>query len=81
MVSTTWQTVTLMTPQDNDYRAFIIELHRRMAAAGSRATLVGGLKPGLYPAGVAMLAMVAIADDRTAHRARSPPANGPARCS
>ena len=60
VLSTTWQTVTLMTPQDNDYRAFIIELHRRMAEAGSRAMLVGGLKPGLYHAGLALLAMVAV---------------------
>jgi hypothetical protein len=60
VLSTTWQTVTLMTPQDNDYRAFMIELHRRMAEAGSRAMLVGGLKPGLYHAGMAMLAIVAV---------------------
>jgi hypothetical protein len=60
ILSTTWQTVTLMTPQDNDYRGFIIELHRRMAEAGSRAKLVGGLKPGLYHAGMAMLAIVAV---------------------
>jgi hypothetical protein len=61
VLSTTWQTVTLMTPQDKDYRAFIIELHRRLDAAGSRARLVGGLKPGLYAASVAVLALVAIA--------------------
>lgn len=60
VLSTTWQTVTLMTPQDNDYRAFVTQLHRRMAEAGSRAMLVGGLKPGLYHAGMAMLAMVAV---------------------
>jgi hypothetical protein len=59
--STTWQTVTLMTPQDRDYRAFIIELHRRLKAAGSRAELAGGLKPVAYMAGVALLALVAIA--------------------
>jgi hypothetical protein len=61
VVSTTWQTVTLMTPQDNDYRAFIVALHRRLAQAGSKAALVGGLKPGIYAAGVAVLALVAIA--------------------
>ena len=32
ILSTSWQTVTLMAPQDHDYRAFITELHRRMAA-------------------------------------------------
>jgi hypothetical protein len=61
ILSTTWQTVTLMTPQDKDYRAFIIALHRRLEGAGCRARLVGGLKPGLYAAGVAVLALVAIA--------------------
>lgn len=61
IVSTTWQTITLMTPQDGDYRAFIIELHRRLRHAGSRATLMGGLRPGLYAAGMALLALVAIA--------------------
>jgi hypothetical protein len=61
IVSTTWQTVTLMTPQDKDYRAFLTELHRRLEEAESGAALVGGLKPGLYAAGVAVLALVAIA--------------------
>src|SRR4051794_31398489 len=55
VLSTTWQTVTLMTPQDNDYRAFITELHRRLAAAASGAMLAGGLKPGIYAAAVAVL--------------------------
>ena len=61
VLSTTWQTVTLMTPQDNDYRAFITALHRRLKEAGSGAMLVGGLKPGLYAAAAAVLALVAIA--------------------
>jgi hypothetical protein len=61
IVSTTWQTITLMTPQDSDYRAFIVELHRRLRQADSRATLMGGLRPGLYAAGMALLALVAIA--------------------
>ena len=60
VLSTTWQTVTLMKPQDNDYRAFITELHRRLEGAGSRAALVGGLRPGLYHAAVAVLALVAV---------------------
>ncbi|MEA2898838.1 MAG: hypothetical protein QOJ84_4453 [Bradyrhizobium sp.] len=61
VLSTTWQTVTLMKPQDNDYRAFITQLHRRLKEAGSRAELVGGLRPGLYIAGVVLLALVTIA--------------------
>jgi hypothetical protein len=61
ILSTTWQTVSLMTPQDHGYRAFITELHRRMAAAGSQAELSGGLAPGLYAAAAALLAILGIA--------------------
>src|SRR5262245_50316319 len=34
LLSTSWQTSVLMAPQDRDYRAFIVALHRRMAEAG-----------------------------------------------
>lgn len=61
IVSTTWQTVTLMTPQDQDYRGFIAELHRRMKAAGSKAALAGGIGPVTYAAAVTMVALLAIA--------------------
>jgi hypothetical protein len=61
ILSTTWQTVTLMAPQDHGYRAFITELHRRMAAAGSRATLSGGLSMILYAAAIVMVGLLAIA--------------------
>src|SRR4051812_30201476 len=61
VLSTTRQPVPLMTPQDKDYRAFIIELHRRLGGAGAGVVLVGGLKPGLYAAAVAVLALVVIA--------------------
>ena len=61
ILSTTWQTVTLMTPQDQGYRAFITELHRRMKQAGSTASLTGGIGTVSYAAAVAMLALLAIA--------------------
>lgn len=61
LLSTSWQTAALMAPQDQDYRAFVVELHRRMAAAGSTAKLMGGLKPRLYTAAVVLLAFVALA--------------------
>jgi hypothetical protein len=61
LLSTTWQTSVLMAPQDRDYRAFIVELHRRMAEAGSNAVLTGGLKPRLYIAALVLLALVAVA--------------------
>ena len=61
MLSTSWQTAALMAPQDRDYRAFITQLHRRMAEAGSKAALIGGLRPGIYAAAVVLLALVGIA--------------------
>jgi hypothetical protein len=61
VLSTTWQTVTLMAPQDRDYRAFITKLHARMKAAGSKAALIGGIGPKSYAAGIVLLALVAIA--------------------
>jgi hypothetical protein len=61
IVSTNWQTVSLMTPQDNGYRAFIEGLHARMAAAGSAARLTGGLPSGLYAAALVFVALLAVA--------------------
>jgi hypothetical protein len=61
ILSTTWQTVSLMTPQDQGYRAFISELHRRMQAAGSKASLTGGIGTLSYATAVVMLALLAIA--------------------
>jgi hypothetical protein len=61
IVSTTWQTAALMAPQDSGYRAFIALLHQRMAQAGSKAILIGGLRPRIYAAAIAFLILVAIA--------------------
>jgi len=61
ILSTSWQTVALMAPQDRDYRAFITQLHRRMRDAGSRAALIGGIGPKTYAAGIVLLALVGIA--------------------
>jgi hypothetical protein len=61
ILSTSWQTVALMTPQDREYRAFITQLHARMRQAGSRAALIGGIGPKTYAAGIVLLALVAIA--------------------
>jgi hypothetical protein len=59
--STTWQTAALMTPQDRDYRAFMVELHRRMAEGGSMANLSGGLGANTYAAALVLLALLGIA--------------------
>lgn len=61
ILSTSWQTAALMAPQDREYRAFITELHARMAKAGSRARLTGGLAPRLYTAAILCVTLVAIA--------------------
>lgn len=61
ILSTTWQTVTLMTPQDRDYRAFITELHRRMQAAGSAASLTGGIGTARYAMAVTIVVLLAVA--------------------
>jgi hypothetical protein len=60
VLSTNWQTATLMTAQDRDYRAFITELHARMNDAGSKAMLIGGIGTKTYAAAVILLALVGI---------------------
>ena len=61
ILSTTWQTAALMAPQDHGYRAFIVELHRRLRGAGSKASLLGGIGPATYAAALAMLTLLAVA--------------------
>jgi hypothetical protein len=61
IISTSWQTAALMAPQDNDYRAFIEELHRRVASAGGRVALTGGLGSTVYAIGVTLVALLALA--------------------
>jgi hypothetical protein len=61
MLSTTWQTAALMAPQDNDYRAFIAQLHAKMSDSASKATLIGGLSPRIYGAALLLLTLVSLA--------------------
>lgn len=61
ILSTSWQTAALMAPQDNGFRAFIVELHARMAKAGSRAALTAGLGRNTYTAVLAFLALLVVA--------------------
>ena len=60
VMSTTWQTLALMDTQVKDYRAFILELHRRLAEHGARVALVGGLNPALYFVGAGVLALLSV---------------------
>jgi hypothetical protein len=61
ILSTNWQTVSLMAPQDNGYRDFIEALHARMAKAGSTAKLTGGLPFGLHAAALGFVGLLAVA--------------------
>jgi hypothetical protein len=60
ILSTSWQTAALMAPQNNDYRTFMIELHRRMERVGSTAELTAGLGHKTYLAALALVALVGI---------------------
>jgi len=60
VLSTSWQTAALMAPQDNGYRAFIIALHARLAQAGSKAELTGGLGRNTYGAALMLLGLVGL---------------------
>ena len=61
VLSTTWQTVALMSPQDESYRRFIVGLHQRLREAGADVALAGGLRPTIYKLGIAVIAALAIA--------------------
>lgn len=61
ILSTSWQTVTLMAPQDEAYRAFMVALHQRLKAAGSQAELTGGLSALGYNGALVVLALLAVA--------------------
>lgn len=60
ILSTSWQTAALMEPQDRGFRDFLVELHARMAKAGSRAELTAGLGRKTYVAVLAFMAMLAV---------------------
>jgi len=61
ILSTSWQTAALMAPQDEAYRNFLCELHRRMKEAGSRAGLTAGLRPAIYWVAVTLVTLVMLA--------------------
>ena len=61
VLSTTWQTAALMVPQDDGYRTFIVELHRRMKQVGSKAVLMGGIGPKSYAGALILATLVAVA--------------------
>ena len=62
ILSTSWQTAALMAPQDQDYRAFITQLHRADGRSRKqRARWSAASGRGVYAAAIALLALVAVA--------------------
>lgn len=56
--STTWHSISQMARQDDEYRAFITELHRRLASINSSARLTAGINPVLYMAGLVAMTLI-----------------------
>jgi hypothetical protein len=61
IASTSWRSLAEQAPQDAAYGAFIRALHRRMAAAGARASFEAGSSPFLYWPGLVVFAAAALA--------------------
>lgn len=58
--STSWQGIVEQKRQDDAYTAFVTELHRRLAAAGSKARFTSGIPPLNYWGGLVIFAAVAL---------------------
>ena len=56
--STTWHSISQMACQDDEYRAFIVELHRRLQQANSSVRLTAGINPVLYALGLVAMALI-----------------------
>jgi hypothetical protein len=54
IVSSSWKSMFEQERQNDAYRAFVIELHRRIAAAGGSAQFVSGYGAPLYWVGLAI---------------------------
>lgn len=61
LVSTSWQTATLVAPQSGAYRRFVTALHAQLAAHHSQAVLTAGLGPTTYVAALALVALLGLA--------------------
>jgi hypothetical protein len=59
--STSWRSIVEQERHDAAYRAFIVELHRRIAAAGAKPSLEAGSPVLVYWIGIAVFAGVALA--------------------
>ncbi|HZP76374.1 MAG TPA: hypothetical protein VFB45_09555 [Pseudolabrys sp.] len=61
IVSSTWKSMAEQVQQGEGYARFIVELHRRIAAAGGAVTYETGTTPVLYWCGVAVFIACALA--------------------
>ncbi len=61
ILSVTWQGIAVIAPQSAAYRAFVVELHRRIAAANPAAEFRAGLPPFSYGIASALIVAVAVA--------------------
>jgi hypothetical protein len=59
--SATWSGIVAMTPQNDSYRAFIVELHRRVAAERRDVECVAGLNRLAFWIAVAVFAALLVA--------------------
>jgi hypothetical protein len=69
IVSVSWRSVVDQQRLDAGYAAFIAELHRRLAAAGSSAKFSAGLPVAIYWIGVVVFSAVLLATAALAWRA------------
>jgi hypothetical protein len=60
VLSTTWKGFALVETQDEAYRAFMLALHRRIAAAGGGAAFHGGMRPIPYALAAGVLIVLSI---------------------
>ncbi len=60
IASTTWHGIVEQKRQDDAYTAFVTELHRRLAAAGTKAKFSTGIPPVSYWVGLVLFAAVAL---------------------
>jgi hypothetical protein len=60
IVSSSWKSMVEQADQGDDYRAFILELHKRLALAGRGIRFDAGANPLIYWPGVAVFIAAAI---------------------
>jgi hypothetical protein len=60
IASTSWRNIIEQERKDAAYAAFLIELHRRIAAAGGRAAFIAGTPPILYWIGLPIFVAVSL---------------------